>query len=315
MSSAEGEGQVHKLTVSEEAEGERLDKFAAVALPELSRTAVRRLIDEGEVTVNGEFQKPAYNVQGGDEVVVRVPPPRPTSLQAEAIPLDVVYEDRDVLVVNKPPGLVVHPGAGHPSGTLVNAVLAHCPDLRGVGGELRPGIVHRLDKDTSGVMVVAKHDQALRELQRQFKRRTVGKIYVALLVGNLPEDEGIIEAPIARHPRRRKRMAVVAGGKNARTRWRVRKRLADAEGRRYTLVDVRLMTGRTHQIRVHLSWLGFPLVGDETYGPRRPHLDAPRQFLHARSLTFDHPFKGERMTFRAPLPDDLQHVLASLRVI
>ncbi|MGC9358124.1 MAG: RluA family pseudouridine synthase, partial [Anaerolineae bacterium] len=221
-----------------EQEGERIDRYLADALPSLSRTAVQRLIDEGEVTVDGGSTRASYNVRSGDEIVVHVPPPRPTQLEPEDIPLDVLYEDDDLLVINKRAGMVVHPGAGHPSGTLVNAVLAHCPDLTGVGGEVRPGIVHRLDKGTSGVIVVAKHDKALRALQRQFKRRTVDKVYVALLIGALDHDEGIIDAPVARHPVHRKRMAVINEGKAARTRWLVVERLQDAGGRDYTLVDV-----------------------------------------------------------------------------
>ncbi|MGC9397714.1 MAG: RluA family pseudouridine synthase [Anaerolineae bacterium] len=301
---------VHRLMVAEG--GERIDKYVAEALPDLSRSAVQRLIDEGQVTLNGEVPKPAADVSVGDEIVVRIPPPELVELTSQPLPLDVLYEDADIIVVNKSAGRVVHPGAGHPDGTLVNALLAHCPDLRGVGGKLRPGIVHRLDKETSGVLVVAKHDAAIRHLQRQFKHRSVEKTYVALLIGNLAEPEGFIEAPVGRHPTQRKRMAVVPNGKMARTRWAVTQRLRDDEGRRYTLVEVGLLTGRTHQIRVHFHWLGYPLVGDATYGPRRDPLDAPRQFLHARDLTLTHPVTGERMTFTVPLPEDLRAVLDRL---
>ncbi len=301
---------VHRLTVSEKAE--RIDKYLARHLSDLSRTAIQRLIDAGEVTVNGAVPKPADDVAPGDEIVVRVPPPEPTTLVPQELPLDVLYEDGDIIVVNKTAGRVVHPGAGHPDKTLVNAILAHCPDLTGVGGELRPGIVHRLDKDTSGVLVVAKHDQAIRHLQRQFKHRTVEKTYVALLIGDLEDREGFIEAPVGRHPVRRKRMAVIPEGKTARTRWTVVERFRDAKGRPYTLVEVGLLTGRTHQIRVHFSWMDYPLVGDATYGHRRDPLDAPRQFLHARDLTLTHPVLEERMTFSAPLPTDLRRVLDAL---
>ena len=292
--------------------GARLDSFVASALDDLSRSAAQRLIDAGDVTVNGATSRAAYKVRAGDVVSVRIPPPQPVALEPEPLPLDVVYEDGDILVVNKAPGMVVHPGAGNPSGTLVNAILAHCPDLQGIGGELRPGIVHRLDKDTSGVIVVAKHDHAIRVLQRQFKQRTVEKVYAALLIGNLAQDEGLIEAPIARHRAHRQQMAVVANGKEARTRWHVQQRYRDAQNRPYTLVDVQLLTGRTHQIRVHFAWLGFPLVGDAVYGPSRSLLDVPRQFLHARSLTLTHPVTEERMTFTAPLPEDLVGVLETL---
>ena len=218
-------GAMHTFEVAEG--GARIDSFIASALPDLSRNAAQRLIRLGTVLVNEAKTRAAYKVRAGDVIVVRIPPPHPVSIEPEALPLDVVYEDGDILVVNKAPGMVVHPGAGNPSGTLVNAVLAHCPDLQGIGGELRPGIVHRLDKDTSGVMVVAKHDRAIRALQRQFKQRTVEKVYIALVIGNLAQVEGIIDAPIARHRVHRQRMAVVANGKVARTRWRVRQRYRD----------------------------------------------------------------------------------------
>ncbi|MGC9394723.1 MAG: RluA family pseudouridine synthase [Anaerolineae bacterium] len=303
------------FTLHIEADGGRLDNFIAQALPELSRTAVQRLIDAGTVTVNDMVSRASYKVRQGDAVMVRVPPAQPVALSPEALPLDILYEDADILVVNKAAGMVVHPGAGHHSGTLVNALLAHCDDLQGIGGELRPGIVHRLDKDTSGVLVVAKNDHAIHALQRQFKQREVRKIYVALVIGNVEQAEGVIEAPIGRHRVHRKRMAVVANGKPARTRWRVRGRYHDDYNRIYTLLTVRLLTGRTHQIRVHFLWLGYPLVGDAVYGPARSPLPAPRQFLHARALTFLHPVTEEKMTFSAPLPDDLATLLASLTLV
>ena len=293
--------------------GERVDRFIADALDDLSRTAVQRLIEAEEVTVNGAAPKASYNVAPADEIVVHVPPPEPTHLQPQALPLTILYEDHDIIVVDKAAGMVVHPGAGHPDGTLVNALLAHCPDLQGVGGKLRPGIVHRLDKDTSGVLVVAKNDKAIRRLQRQFRYRRVSKHYVALLIGNLEREDGFIDAPIGRHPRYRKKMAVVAGGKRSRTRWHVRSRWLDAHGHWYTLIDVRPLSGRTHQIRVHFSWLGYPLVGDPVYGPGASALDAPRHFLHARDLTFVHPRTKEEMTFEAPLPEELLAVLDGLR--
>ncbi len=306
----ESETTFHRFTV--EVSGGRLDRHLVAVLPDLSRTAIQRLITEGQVTVNGLPARPAYKVRTGDEICVRIPTPRPTTLEAEAIPLDVLYEDEDIIVVNKPPGIIVHPGAGHPSGTLVNALLAHCPDLRGVGGELRPGIVHRLDRETSGVLVVAKCDRALRVLQRQFKARTVRKRYVALVVGHVPQVDGLIDAPIARHPVHRKKMAVSVHGKPARTRWHILDVLQDEDGHAYTLVEVILLTGRTHQIRVHFAWLGYPVVGDRVYGFRHATLTAPRHFLHARDLTLRHPTTGEVMTFSAPLPDDLRAVLARL---
>jgi len=301
------------FTLRVEEDGGRIDSFIAGALPALSRTAVQRLIDAGEVTVNAASPRSSYKVRRGDAIVVRVPPPQAmTTLSPEALPLDIVYEDADMLVVNKAAGMVVHPGTGNYSGTLVNALLAHCTDLQGIGGALRPGIVHRLDKDTSGVLIVAKHDRAIRALQRQFKERAVRKIYTALVIGNIEQEEGVIEAPVGRHRVHRKCMAVVANGKPARTRWKVRGRYRDDRNRPYTLLDVRLLTGRTHQIRVHFAWLGYPLVGDATYGPLHSPLPAPRQFLHARALTLLHPTTEEKMTFSAPLPEDLADFLASL---
>ncbi|MCJ7549230.1 MAG: RluA family pseudouridine synthase [Anaerolineae bacterium] len=295
--------------------GERVDRYVAAALADLSRTAVQRLIEAGAIAVNGRAVQVSHKVRAGDVISVSVPEPEPVALLAEAIPLDVLYEDQAMLVISKAAGMVVHPGAGHSGGTLVNAVLAHCPDLSGVGGEIRPGIVHRLDRYTSGVMVVAKHDQALRKLQAQFKRRTVRKRYTALVVGFVPQDDGIIEAPIGRGRRDRQRMAVRADGKPSRTRWHVVTRHRDADGRRYTLLDVQLLTGRTHQIRVHFSWMGYPLAGDPVYGLSGQATAWPRQFLHSRELEIDHPVSGEPMRFQAPLPPDLREALATLTEI
>ncbi len=300
-----------EVSFSVAAGGERLDRYLVAQLPELSRAALQRLIEAGEVLVNGQPSRPAYKIRPGDLLVVRVPPPEPTELLPEPIPLDIVYEDADLIVVNKPAGLVVHPGAGNPRGTLVNALLYHCPTLS-VGGAVRPGIVHRLDKDTSGLLVVAKNDLAHQRLQQQFKRREVRKQYLALVYGALRTDSGYIQAPIGRHPVQRVKMAVVEKGREARTRWTVRARYVDAAGRPYTLLDVLLETGRTHQIRVHCAWLGHPLVGDTLYGPQRPALSAPRQCLHAAALSFTHPIAGTPLSFSAPLPEDFQSVLDSL---
>ena len=296
-----------------ESGGERLDRYLAARLPQLSRSVVQRLIAEGEIRLNGAVVRASYKVRPGDRIEVHLPPPRPAALQAESIPLDILYEDEAIIVIDKPAGMIVHPGAGTTSGTLVNAVLAHAPDLAGIGGEIRPGVVHRLDRETSGVIVMAKTEAALRHLQRQFKTRTVRKRYVALLIGAVPQERGLIEAPIGRDRIHRHRMAVVHNGKEARTRWEVRRRLRDEAGRPYTLVDVALLTGRTHQIRVHFAWLGFPVVGDRTYGPRRQPLPAPRQALHAAELTLRHPLTGAEMTFRAPLPEDFRALLALLQ--
>ncbi len=306
--------QVWRFVVAEE--DARIDRYLAGVQDQLSRSAIQRLIESGLVTRNGaQVTKGSQSVAVGDRLEVRVPPAEPSVPQPEALPLEILYEDDDILALNKAAGMVVHPGAGNRTGTLVNALLAHCPELNTrVGEPQRPGIVHRLDKDTSGVMVVAKHNHALTALQRQFKRREVEKTYLALVIGRLASPAGLIEAPIARHPVQRQRMAVVAQGKAARTRWELTAHYQDANGRDYALVRVQLLTGRTHQIRVHFAWLGYPLVGDATYGPRHPPLDAPRQFLHAEALTLTHPETGARQTFTAPLPEDLAGVLRTLRI-
>ncbi len=288
--------------------GERLDKAITAALPELSRTRVQRLIKGAYVTVSGAVARASYRLEPGDRVVVRIPPPEPSQIGPEAIPLDIIYEDADVLVINKPAGMVVHPAHGHTSGTLVNAILAHCPELEGVGGEQRPGIVHRLDKDTSGLIVVAKNDRAQRDLQRQFKTRLVSKRYLALVEGRPVPDQGLIEAPIGRDRAHRQRMAVVRAGRDAVTRYQVVETFAD-----YTLVEAEPVTGRTHQVRLHLAFLGHPVVGDRVYGRRKQRLEIGRQFLHASRLTLTLPGTGERATFTAPLPPELEAVLTELR--
>jgi len=285
-------------------QGERLDRFLAARCPDLSRSRIQQLIESGHVAVNGHAAKAAHRLKSGDVVAVTVPPPQPApGLSPEDIPLTVVYEDADLLVVDKPAGLTVHPAPGHPSGTLVNALLARVPDLGGVGGELRPGIVHRLDKDTSGLIVVAKHERALRHLQAQFKARQVRKAYLALVHRRVQPAEGVIDAPIARDPRNRKRMAVVADGRAAVTRYRVVRYLPD-----YTLVEAEPATGRTHQIRVHFAHIGHPLAGDPLYGGLTKLV--ARQFLHAHRLTFRLP-SGEERTFSSPLPEDLEQALTA----
>ncbi len=298
---------VHDLTADRA--GERLDVFVARRLPELTRSRVRRLIDEGLVTVDGRRPtKAGVKLEPDQRVQVTLLAPQPTELKPEPIPLRIVYEDDDLLVVNKPAGLPVHPSVGHAQHTLVNAVLAHCPGLSGLGGEGRPGIVHRLDKDTSGLIIVAKNDAAHVSLARQLKERRVEKTYLALVEGRLRPVEGVIEAPVGRHPRDRKRMAVVERGREARTRYRV---LREVDGR--SLVEVRPETGRTHQIRVHFAAIGHPLVGDPLYGRggARPR-SLTRQFLHAHRLAFAHPRTGERLELEAPLADDLVETLAEL---
>ena len=300
--------QIHVLSV-ETGESGRLDRLVAARLANLSRTAVQRLIDDGFITLNGSICKASDKVEQGDVIVVRVPPPAPTELVAEDIPLTIVYEDDDVIVIDKPAGLVVHPAAGHDSGTLVNALLGHIPDWEGIGGEVRPGIVHRLDKDTSGLIVVAKNDRALQYLQEQFKSRTIKKMYLALVEGIVEPREGIIDAPIGRSKTDRKQMAVTREGRSARTRYRVRQIYRQPD---LSLIEAYPETGRTHQIRVHFAWLKHPLVGDEVYG-RHVSSIAPleRHFLHAASLTLTLP-NGESHTFTSELPEDLRHVLDQL---
>ncbi|MDH7490272.1 MAG: RluA family pseudouridine synthase [Anaerolineae bacterium] len=298
-----------RIVLQAERGGVRVDKYVAEAVPDLSRAAVQRLIDEGRILVNGAVVKASYRLEPGDAISVEIPPPVDVSIAPEPIPLDIVYEDADILVVNKPAGMVVHPAFGHASGTLVNAVLAHCPDLAGVGGELRPGIVHRLDKDTSGLIVVAKGDVALRDLQAQFKGREVQKVYLALVEGHVSPPTGLIDAPIGRDPRARKKMAVVPrGGREAQTEYRALEFYDE-----HTLVEAHPLTGRTHQIRIHMAFIGHPIVGDPVYGFRKQRAKAPRLFLHAARLAFRLPSTGEWREFQTPLPDDLAAVLARLR--
>jgi 23S rRNA pseudouridine1911/1915/1917 synthase len=304
------EGDIRQLVIPDAQGGQRLDQALSALLPEFSRNRIQNWIRARKIAVDDNWGTTRMKVSGGEAVRVEIEPdPGATPDAPEAIPLDVVFEDPVLLVINKPVGLVVHPGSGNPRGTLLNALLHRVPQV----AELpRAGIVHRLDKDTSGLLVVAKHDQAIRDLQGQFKRRSVRKRYLALLIGDLTPDEGIIEAPIGRNPVHRQRMAVAPRGKPARTRWRVLLRYRDAQGHSYSLVEVGLHTGRTHQIRVHFAWLGYPLVGDRVYGPAHPRFSAPRQFLHARELAFTHPVTDAELVFRAPLPQDLRDVLADL---
>lgn len=284
--------------------GLRLDKVASEQ-SQLSRTRIQNLIKEGYVTVNGEKTRPGYLLQEGDRVDITIPSPTPVDLIPETMPLSIVYEDKDILVIDKPPGLTVHPAPGHPSHTLVNAILAHCPDLPVIGGSLRPGIVHRLDKDTSGLIIVAKNEAAQDDLAAQMKARTIVKKYLVLVKGKLTPEKGAIEAPIGRDPRNRQRMAVVSTGRPSRTGYRVLQ-----QWEKFTLVEATLETGRTHQIRVHFGAIGFPVMGDVTYGMRSTHLR--RQFVHACYVKFLHPVTGEWLELESPLPPDLKQSLESL---
>jgi 23S rRNA pseudouridine1911/1915/1917 synthase len=298
-----------------DAVGERLDRYLARVLPDLSRSQVQRLIRDGLVTLDDEIPKVGTPVGPGMQVVVHIPPPPADKILPQPIPLDIVYEDDDLLVVNKPAGMVVHPGHGHSQGTLVNALLARYPILA-VGESGRRGIVHRLDRDTSGLIAVAKTEDALEHLRRQFKSRQVKKTYLALVHGQPPAPEGIIEAPVGRDPRQRQRMAVIAEGRPARTRYELWEDLGD-----YSLLSVSPETGRTHQIRVHLAWLGMPVAGDPVYGhgrgARRAKSDVglERQFLHAWRLSFERPDGKGLISLEAPLPADLQQAIALLRAM
>lgn len=291
--------------------GERLDRALAEALPDLSRMQWQKLIREGLVTIDGERARPSYRIVGGESLVASVPAVVEAEVTAEDIPLDIRYEDRDLIVVNKPAGMVVHPSLGHAGGTLVNALLAHCPDLEGVGGERRPGIVHRLDKDTSGLIVAAKHDHALWYLQNQFKQRTVEKVYLALVNGAIQPPEAVVDAPIGRDPRHRQRMAVVpetrGDARPAQTAYRA---LTYYGG--YTLVECRPRTGRKHQIRIHLTFVGYPVVGDTLYGRRKEPLGLRRHFLHAAELSFRRLSDDELVHVTAELPEELRNVLTAL---
>lgn len=289
---------------------QRLDHFLVNRLPEYSRTRLQSIIKDGLVTVDGKVvQKSGLLLERGASVVVEIPPQGPSALIPEAIPLEVIFENSDLLIVNKPAGMVVHPAAGHTAGTLVNAALAHAPDLEGVGGEQRPGVVHRLDKDTSGLILLAKNDSAHRWLQSQFRSRQVEKAYLALVDGAPPTPRGRVEANIGRDPTHRKRMAILPDGKG-------RQAVSEYHTLRsypgHTLLEVHPITGRTHQIRLHLAFIGCPVVGDQVYGRSRPSLPIQRHFLHAARLSICLPGEKQPRTFEAPLPIELQAALESL---
>lgn len=288
----------------------RLDVFAAEAA-DITRSRAGALIREGCVLVNGSRQaKAGCKLRAGDRVTVRIPEAEPASVEAEDIDLDILYQDADVAVVFKPSGMVVHPAAGNERGTLVNALLKHLDNLSGIGGEIRPGIVHRIDKDTSGLLLVAKNDRAHVSLSDQIRAHSVHRAYQAIVIGNLRDDEGFVDAPIGRHPTDRKRMAVVPGGREARTNWRVLERLRGA-----TLIEARLTTGRTHQIRVHMASIGHPVLGDPVYGPKKsPYPVAGGQLLHAFQIGFVHPVTGEEMRFTAPPEPRFLEWLEKLRI-
>ena len=307
------------FTIEQSLPSERLDVFLRTKFPAVSRGAMQRLIEQGHIRVDGKTVKPTHSPHAGEKIEIHFPEPKPAAAQPEEIPLDILFEDKSLLVVNKPAGLVVHPAAGHEEHTLVNALLHHCAgSLSGIGGVARPGIVHRLDKETSGCLVVAKNDETHIALSEQFANRVVKKVYHAIVCGEVPRDAGEIHAAIARHPTHRKRMAVHddSDGRAAHTSYRVLEKLKCA-----TYVEVQIHTGRTHQIRVHFQHLGHPVVGDDTYGSTKnkrlkelANYAAPRVLLHAKELSFVHPRTQKTLKFSAPLPDDFKHALKLLRM-
>lgn len=297
------------LIITENEAGQRAD-VALAAMLELTRSNMQKLLDEGRAVKGTKVIKSNYKLKLDDEIIVTLPEPQPLDVQPENIPLDIIYEDEDVVVVNKARGMVVHPAAGNYSGTLVNALLYHCKNLSGINGVIRPGIVHRLDKDTSGIMICAKNDAAHVSLSEQIQSKTAQRTYLAVVRGNIKTDSGVIETQIARDKDDRKKMAVVKeGGRNAVTEYEVVERFG-----KYTIVKCKLKTGRTHQIRVHMEYLGYPLVGDPKYSPMKTPFSINGQALHSLTLAFDHPRTGERMEFEAKLPEDLHKVVTRLRL-
>ena len=299
-----------KINIKEQDVGKRIDAFLA-GNTEYSRAHIQKMIENEKVLVNGNKTKVSYKVQKDDEINLEVEVPKEIALEAQEIPIDVLYEDNDIIVVNKPKGMVVHPANGNPDGTLVNAIMAHCEDsLSGIGGEIRPGIVHRIDKDTSGLLVIAKNDKAHINLSEQIKNRQVNKIYVALVKGIISENEATINMPIGRSTKDRKKMAVDKNGKEAVTHFKVIKRY-----NKYTYIKVKIDTGRTHQIRVHMSNIGYPIVGDIVYSNGKNDFGIEGQMLHAKELEFKHPITGKLMHFEAPLPKYFEEILSKLENI
>lgn len=296
------------VIVNENDKGKRLDIYIAENFNELSRTMIKKLIESNNVLVNDKSEKVSYKVQANDNISIDVPEAKETKLKAQEIPLDIIYEDSDIIVVNKPKGMVVHPANGNPDGTLVNAILSICKNsLSGIGGELRPGIVHRLDKDTSGLIIVAKNDKAHINMSEQIKERNVKKTYIALVRGNVPEEEATINMPIGRSTKDRKKMAVTKNGKQAITHFKVLKRYS-----KYTLLEIKIETGRTHQIRVHMAEIGYPVVGDAVYSNGKNEFGIEGQMLHAYKLEFRHPITNKHMELTAPLPQYFEEILKKL---
>jgi pseudouridine synthase, rluA family len=295
--------------VSQEEKGKRLDTYIPSVDTDITRTSAQRLIEDGNILVNGKNAKVSYKIQENDKISVEIPKPKQIELKAQNIPIEIIYEDSDIIVVNKPKGMVVHPANGNPDGTLVNAIMAICKDsLSGIGGEIRPGIVHRIDKDTSGLLIVAKNDNAHVKMSEQIKNHEVKKTYIALVRGVFKENEATIDMPIGRSPSDRKKMAVNKNGKNAITHIKVLKRFD-----KYTLLRVNIETGRTHQIRVHLSHIGYPIVGDYTYSNGKNEFDVIGQCLHAQKLEFKHPITQKDMCLEAELPQYFKDILDKLK--
>lgn len=295
--------------VSQEEKGKRLDTYIPSVDTDITRTSAQRLIEDGNILVNGKNAKVSYKIQENDKISVEITEPKQIELKAQNIPIEIIYEDSDIIVVNKPKGMVVHPANGNPDGTLVNAIMAICKDsLSGIGGEIRPGIVHRIDKDTSGLLIVAKNDNAHVKMSEQIKNHEVKKTYIALVRGVFKENEATIDMPIGRSPSDRKKMAVNKNGKNAITHIKVLKRFD-----KYTLLRVNIETGRTHQIRVHLSHIGYPIVGDYTYSNGKNEFDVIGQCLHAQKLEFKHPITQKDMCLEAELPQYFKDILDKLK--
>ena len=304
------ENGLQRLTVSPEEAGVRIDKYLAEQLPDITRSYLQKLLKDGSVQMNGKPVKTSTKTVAGAVIELTIPEPEEPEILPEDIPLDILYEDSDVILINKPKDMVVHPAAGHYTGTLVNALMYHCKgDLSGINGVLRPGIVHRIDKDTTGVLIICKNDKAHNALAEQLKEHSITRKYRAIVCGNLKEDEGTVDAPLGRHPQDRKKMAIVrTGGKRAVTHYRVLERFGN-----YTYIECQLETGRTHQIRVHMASLGHPLLGDEVYGRVKSPFKLEGQTLHAMVLGFIHPTTGEYMEFEAPLPEYFEKLLGKLR--
>lgn len=296
------------VIVNENDKGKRLDIYIAENFNELSRTMIKKLIESNNILVNDKSEKVSYKVQANDNISIDIPEAKETKLKAQEIPLDIIYEDSDIIVINKPKGMVVHPANGNPDGTLVNAILSICKNsLSGIGGELRLGIVHRLDKDTSGLIIVAKNDKAHINMSEQIKERNVKKTYIALVRGNVPEEEATINMPIGRSTKDRKKMAVTKNGKQAITHFKVLKRYS-----KYTLLEIKIETGRTHQIRVHMAEIGYPVVGDAVYSNGKNEFGIEGQMLHAYKLEFMHPITNKHMELTAPLPQYFEEILKKL---